>query len=372
MSISPILSRYLSLRFLMLFLTVLVTLLSIIYIFDTLDLLRRAAKRDLPLSLILQMGLYKMPEVGQMLLPFAILFGAMWTFWSLSRQQELTALRAAGLSAWQFIMPIVATALFVGIVHICLLNPLTSMLVSQFRNFESQYLGQNRKLVTLSTEGLWLRESASAQDGDNDTDDAEVIIHAASVDLSDWQLREVMALFFDENGISNARIDAASARLENGRWVFEKPVLTRAGQPSEPVDDYHLSTSLTLDDIRESFSDPDSISFWKLPGFIQTLQDTGVATAPMEVYYQNLLAMPALFAAMVLLAATVSLRPPRFARFLPLFALGAGGGFGVFFVSGFLRALGSSEQIPIFLASWAPASIVTLLSVTYLLNAEDG
>lgn len=371
MSISPILSRYLSVRFLMLFLTVLVTLLSIIYIFDTLDLLRRAAKRDVPLSLILQMGLYKMPEVGQLLLPFAILFGAMWTFWTLSRQQELTALRAAGLSAWQFIMPIVATALFVGIVHVCVLNPLTSMLVSQFRDFESQYLGQNRKLVTLSTEGLWLREGLTAEDGENASDD-EVIIHAASVNLSDWQLREVMALFFDDNGINTVRIDSAGARLEEGEWVFESPVLTKAGLQSETLADYRLPTSLTLDDIRESFSDPDSISFWKLPSFIETLQETGLATAPMEVYYQNLLAMPALFAAMVLLAATVSLRPPRFARFLPLFSIGAAGGFGVFFLSGFLKALGSSEQIPIFLASWAPASIVTLLSVTYLLNAEDG
>jgi lipopolysaccharide export system permease protein len=138
----------------------------------------------------------------------------------------------------------------------------------------------------------------------------------------------------------------------------------------QPV--YKLPTDLTMADIQESFSDPDTISFWKLPGFIRTLSDTGLETTSMEVYYQSLLAQPLLLAAMILLAATVSLRPPRFQRPLTMVLTGMLAGFVVFFLSSFLKALGGSHQLPVILSAWSTAVIVMLGSVTWLLNTEDG
>ena len=85
MKLSLTLNRYLGRTYLLNLLFMIVGLLSIIYLFDTVELLRRAAKKDnVPLSLILQMGLFKLPEVGQMILPFAVLFSAMFTFWNLT------------------------------------------------------------------------------------------------------------------------------------------------------------------------------------------------------------------------------------------------------------------------------------------------
>ncbi|MCF6320014.1 MAG: LptF/LptG family permease, partial [Proteobacteria bacterium] len=85
----------------------LVGLFAVIYLFDTVELIRRASKRgDIPISLILQMGLLKLPEVGQTIFPFAVLFSAMYTFWQLTRQYELIVVRASGFSVWQFLLPI--------------------------------------------------------------------------------------------------------------------------------------------------------------------------------------------------------------------------------------------------------------------------
>ena len=63
-----------------------------------------------------------------------------------------------------------------------------------------------------------------------------------------------------------------------------------------------------------------------------------------------------MFAAMILLAATVSMRPPRFRGAAALFGIGVFMGFFVFFMSSFMQALGASHQIPVVLAAWAPAS----------------
>lgn len=359
-----LLSRYLATLFMKMFLVMIFGLCAIIYLFDTLELMRRASKvDDVSLTLILKMSLFKLPETGQVLLPFAVLFAAMATFWWLARRHELTAMRAAGYSAWQFVAPLVTAAITIGFFHIMVLHPISSQLLERYKSLEGEYLGQHRKLLTLTRQGLWLRE------GDPN---GEVILHASSVQLSDWSLRGVMVLFYDEVGTHTRRLDADTATLETGRWVFHNAVVHEPGTPEEVSPTYTMSTDLKITDIQESFSDPDTISFWKLPGFIDTLRDTGLETAPMQVYYQSLLAQPLLLAAMILLAATVSLRPPRFQRALFMVVTGMGAGFAVFFLSSFLKALGGSHQLPIVLAAWSTAIIVLLGSVTWLLNTEDG
>ena len=75
MTLALTLSRYLAKSYFLNMVFLLLALFGIIYLFDTVELIRRASKSDdVPLSLVLQMGLLKLPEVGQLLFPFAVLF----------------------------------------------------------------------------------------------------------------------------------------------------------------------------------------------------------------------------------------------------------------------------------------------------------
>ncbi|HBR69360.1 MAG TPA: LPS export ABC transporter permease LptG, partial [Rhodospirillaceae bacterium] len=116
----------------------------------------------------------------------------------------------------------------------------------------------------------------------------------------------------------------------------------------------------------------ETMSFWRLPGYIQTLEETGFDATRLRVYYQNLLSQPLMFVAMILLAATVSMRLPRFQGGAIMFGLGVFIGFLVFFTSSFLQALGASGQIPAMLAAWSPALICFLSGVGVMMNLEDG
>lgn len=107
-------------------------LLLVVYLFDTIELLRRAAKVEgLPVSLVLQMGLFKLPDVGQQIFPFAVLFSALFTFWQLTRRSELVVVRAAGLSVWQFMMPLAFAAFLIGTVQMMVVNPVGALLIAE-------------------------------------------------------------------------------------------------------------------------------------------------------------------------------------------------------------------------------------------------
>ncbi len=350
-------------------------LLGVIYLFDTVELIRRASKTaDVPMSLVFQMGLLKLPEVGQILFPFAILFSAMFTFWQLNRRSELVVLRSAGFSVWQFLLPLVFIAALVGALQLTVINPVGALLLSKYQHLEDRYLNHQESSVALFQEGLWLRQStdgAILEQGD-EVQKGYVIVHARKVQAPGWNLKDVTVFYFGQNDSLLTRLDAPNAVLEDGRWVFKQAKLHRPGIPPLTKRAVILPTKLTVGDIEESFSSPESVSFWSLPGHIQTLEQTGFGADRLRVHFHTLLSQPLLFIAMVLLAATVSIRPPRFGGVLGLVALGIGIGFFTFFVSSYLQALGASQQLPPPLAAWSPAMICFLLGITVLLSLEDG
>lgn len=369
------LARYMAGASLMNILVMLGILLGIIYLFDTVELIRRASKSsDVPLSLVLQMGFLKLPEVAQILFPFAVLFSAIYTFWQFNRRSELVVLRAAGFSVWQFLAPVLLVAATAGFLHVGVFNPIGSLFIGKYEQLEAEVLGRDDNQIALFRGGLWLRQNADGTliDDVSELEDGYVIMHARKIEQPSWKLQNVTVFYFGRDDLFLMRVDSQYARLEEGRWVFEAPrFYTQDGQ-RRVRDQFALPTALTRADIEESFSSPQSMSFWQLPGHIQTLEETGFDASRLHVYYHNLLSQPLLFIAMVLLAASVSMRPPRVRGGIILLASGVFTGFVVFFMSSYLQALGSTQQLPPVLAAWSPAMICTLLGLTAILNLEDG
>ncbi len=358
------LSRYLALTYLMAFLQVFGVLLAIVYLFDTVELLRRAAKfNDVPFALVLQMGLLKLPDVGQVVLPFAVLFSALYTFWLLARRQELVIIRAAGLSVWQLLAPIVGVAMMIGFCHMSVINPVGALLIGRYQAMEAMYLQASDNTVSIGDQGLWLRQR---------TDKGGAILHAAKVRMPEWQLTGVTVFHFSPKGDFLERMDSANAVLTPGLWVFNDVTINRPGQKPLHADRDVLATNLTVTEIEESFSTPEQTPFWALPSYIKTMEATGFDSRKLRIHFQSLLAQPLLFAAMVVLAATVSLRMGRFHPAAMMTGGGVAIGFLVFFASSFLKALGASDQIPVVLAAWFPATIALTLGVSVILTTEDG
>lgn len=358
------LSRYLATTYVIAFLRLLAILLSIVYLFDTVELLRRAAKFDnVPFTLVLEMGLLKLPEVGQIILPFAVLFSALYTFWHLARKHELVILRAAGLSVWQFLSPIIGVAMLIGVFHMTVINPIGAMLISRYQVMESAYLQASENTVTISDQGLWLRQR---------TDTGGAILHAAKVAMPEWRLNDVTVFYFSPAGDFLRRIDSKTANLGDGAWNFKDVTVNAPGQTPQIIASEMLPTDLTVTEIEDSFSTPEQTPFWSLPSYIRTMEATGFDSKKLRIHFQSLLAQPLLFAAMVILAATVSLKVARFQPTGLLMGSGVAIGFIVFFASSFLKALGTSDQIPVLVAAWFPSLIALSLGISVILTTEDG
>src|SRR5690606_11169691 len=70
---------------------------------------------ELSSARIFGLVLVKSPSVIIQLLPFVFLFGSLGAFVSLKRRSELIAMRAAGVSAWRFVLPAAGAAVALGV-----------------------------------------------------------------------------------------------------------------------------------------------------------------------------------------------------------------------------------------------------------------
>ncbi len=382
MKITKTLSLYLTKRYALNFLILLGALLAIVYLFDTVELIRRASKRDdIPLLLVLQMGLFKLPEVGQTLLPFAVLFSAMFTFWQLTRKYELIVVRSSGFSVWQFLMPITIVAILFGCLQMTVINPVGAVLIGKFEELERIHMKRQENQIAVFKEGLWLRQTILIEQETPTQEEIKeppelisgyIILHAQKVKQPEWILKNVTILYLTDNNDFLQRIDAKTASFSKDFLTLgELTIHKNIGLPLHE-ETYKLPTTLSRRDIEESFSSTKSMSFWKLPAYIRTLEQTGFDATSLKVHYHNLLSQPQMFCAMVLLAATVSMRPPRARGTFLMISTGVFIGFITFFLSSVLQALGASQQIPVMMAAWSPALIAFLLGLAVMMNLEDG
>jgi len=366
MRISPTLSIYIGRHFLVSFVAMFILFLLLILLFDSVELLRRAAsKPDVSFGNVIEMALLKLPYMGQETFPFAVLFGAMTAFWHLTRSHELVITRAAGVSAWQFLTPVLTLAFLLGVLQVSIMNPLASTTLARFERLEALHFKGKDNLLALTNSGLWLRQASA---------DGQSVVHAKSVlqHGSDVELRDVVVFMYAGADKFRGRIDAAHARLEDGFWHMQKAWIFEPEKPAKFLDEYWLDTDLTLDKIQDSFATPETMSFWALPGFIQTLEKAGFSAVRHRLHWHTLLATPFLMCAMVLIAATFTLRPSRRGATSFVIAGGVMTGFLLYFFSDVVFALGLSDSIPVTLAAWSPSGVATLLGLTMLLHLEDG
>jgi lipopolysaccharide export system permease protein len=361
--IAGTLSRYFAMRFVTSVVGSFIGVVALAAMIDYVELMRRGA--DWPNAtawLLAKISIYRVPQLTERIMPFSVLVGAMSCYLSLSRRHELVVARAAGVSAWQFLAPAMIAAFIFGAVATTLYNPLSAMLHERSKRLEADMQG-NVSALQQNLSGFWVRQKSN---------DGGAIINASTSREQGAQLGGVSVYTFDNSGEFQQRIEAKSATLQEGYWQLEDARIYAAGKTPDLLQTYPLPTNLTLEQVRESFATPETVPFWQLPSYIELADRAGLRAAGYRLQYQELLARPFLLAAMVLLAASVSLRFFRLGGVQKMILSGIAAGFFLFVLSKITEDMSKSELLSPVTAAWIPVVIGGLTGFVALLYQEDG
>lgn len=363
-----ILSRYILKHFGLIFFATLFALASIIMIFDTVELLRIASKRENIAFLdIMALAFLKSPQMIHQLLPFIVLLAGIVFFLKYSASLELTVMRAVGFSVWNFMTPVLLFVFVLGVFDVTIFNPFSALTAKRYERLEER-IGLTRSHPFSWTEkGLWLRDAQ---------EDKTLILRASRVrqEKQDVLLDNLSVFELSPSGQLLRQIETEHGLLlQNTLTLPNSFVIDTQNESTATKQVLSLNTNFSLERILERFDEPRTMSFWRFPRFIQFLKDSGFSTSEHQMHFHELIAYPITLIAMVFVAAVFCL-PATMRQGNTLFriALSVMAGFLLYMLGQVTHVAGLSNSLPFVLAAWGPALVFIPIGISVLLHLEDG
>ena len=88
-----------------------ITFTLIFVVIDMMEKLDDFIDANTTWNIVVQYYFVFIPEIIRLMMPVAVMLGALFTVGKLSNQNELTAIKAGGISFYRFILPFLSTSL---------------------------------------------------------------------------------------------------------------------------------------------------------------------------------------------------------------------------------------------------------------------
>lgn len=341
--------------------------LTAILMIDLVEQMRTlGARADLGILAGLRLTLLKTPQILEQTLPFVVLIGVMITFWRLARRSEVTAMRAAGVSAWRFLAPTAVVAAGLGVVGALALNPMGAAAIGMFERERAALLGQPIEAESAQGEG-WLRQSDPA---------GQTLIRARTARDMGQTLDQATFFVFEIDAQDQMRFarryDAREARLRDGFWQLTDVVENRLDAAPARTPSLALPSTVNPQDLLSRFAAPETTGFWELPRVIATVEAAGLSATPYALRWHRLMSTPVALTAMALLAALFSLGIERFGGRGRMAFLAVTAALSVYLANDLSGALAQADVAPAWAAAWCPTIVALFLALWAISVREDG
>lgn len=355
-----IINRYLIAAFLRIFLLTLVTAALLYLVVDFFDRVDNFLNAGASVSTMFSYFLFKIPLLMSRVFGMATLFSTFFSLGLLSRNQEITALRCAGLSLNQISLPLLILSLFISAFTFFWNEGLVPVFTTKSEQIYKREVRKIQPPSLIGTKDVWIRGKES-------------FINVDRFDARKNALEGVTIYFLDRDFILRRIVEAKTARW-NGRsweaediWEWHFPEQTKNIQR---VAGTALPVAQTPEDFKIFSREPEEFSFFDLQKQIQELKLLGVDTTEHQVDLYVKLALPLISPLMVFVGIPFAVKHASRAGMALSFGVTMAIGFGYWFLLAFSISLGHGGALPPFIAAWL-ANLIVALAGLYLFTGEE-
>ena len=340
-------------------------LISIIFLIEFVELLRRTSENANIQSVhqVLYLSALKLSGSVIHVLPFVIFVTTMYTAWRFNRNREMVIIQNIGINSFKILYPFVFFSLLLGVFYIFILNPFLSYGVNSYEKIEQKVFRGKLSESFINKSGVWLRQGSKEN---------KIVIRASSFSPDQSLFENITFYIFTKKNNFVERIDSKKAELKENYWHMNDVIINRPNKKVVNIDEYTLSTNLSIDKIESSFLDPESISILKLPNFIELLEQSGFSSTKHSIYKYKTYCLPFFFVGLILLAGAFTAKFTKNKKesvLLLLFC--AVFGFLIYVVSEYIYSLGIADKLPTILASVSPSIITIVIGIYFIIYFEN-
>lgn len=301
------------------------------------------------------------PSIASQFTPFAALLAIVATLSGLSHSNEITVMRAAGMSIHRVLFPIGSACAVIAVAHF-----LFSETVSVGASEKLSYWEANGFRVDLPPDAGTRTNLRLAHDGQ--------FIHAGSAARTTdgvW-LNDVTINPLSPSGLVIGETSARAARYQDGEWrlfdvrTFKTGTLEIARAASLP-----WATTLNPETLFALTLNPDRTTIFELMRKIDQLQSDGASTRAATTSLLSRFSKPVATLVMPLLGAIAGFGIRRQRNLLQRAVAGSAIGFSYFVLENLMLALGKLGVAPAMLAAFFPFGLFMVVGFSIVLAMES-
>ena len=363
-----ILDDYVLRNFVGTLLLILSSLVVLFLVFTYFELLSDIVRKKIPLLTQLEYLVNFVPSVLYQVTPLAVLLTVLVMFGLLQKSNEITAMKATGVSIYRAVVPIlfIATALAGGLFvldqwYLPYANKRVETLRNMIKGKPAQtYLRPDRKWI--------FGESHKTSNG---ADENRKIYYYEAFDLDRNTFGSITAFELNPHSFQMVkRVYAARARWAEHlqKWTFEngwqRAWAASAGSDlHEDLRNFDVSTFAELNEppnyFKKEVLPSDEMNYEELRRYIYDLQQGGFDVVRLRVQLQKKLAFPLITLVMAIIAVPFALSGGRRGA-LSGVVVALVIGVSYFLTSSLFEAMGNVSQLPPLIAAWSPDLIFGL------------
>lgn len=334
----------------------------LIGVVDLLQTLDRFLRVKPPFTVILEHFAYRLPGELYKGLPMIVLIATVFLFLSLTRQRELDALKAAGISLYRASLPILLVAGAISVLAVAFQETLLPDINARSEEVDRVKIrGQLPRHLQRQTQ-IWYRSSDTR------------FFRMALLDPVGKSMEGLTVLDISRDFRLQERLDARTAQWSAEGWQVTDGVFRRVGPQnrvtSELFDSRVLAMPEHIDDFIQLQNAPDTMSFLELRAYVARLRDGGHRVTRYLVQLYSKLSFPLVHVIMALVAIPFALVSPRTGGR----AMGIGVAIviavGYWVVHSVALAFAQADLLPAALAAWTANIVFAGIGTALFLSAR--
>jgi lipopolysaccharide export system permease protein len=287
-------------------------------------------------------------------MPACILLAALITFGLFSRNHEIVAMKANGISLTRIARPVLAFGLIV-----CGLNFLLNEFVTPAANWQAEYI----KYVEVQKKKEWgaFKENQIWYKSQNAIYNFKLFAPAEN------RLKGVTISYLGPQFNLSSRIDAREALWKGNRWELRDVLRTTFAGKDFPVIERLPTLAVDIAETPEDFQvvqkSADQMGFRELRNYIRKLRQEGYDATRYETDLHGKIAFVFVSLILALIGVAFPMRSERSGGIAQGIGIGVIIGFSYWIVFAFTLSLGRSGTVPPVVAAWATNVILGIVAI---------
>jgi lipopolysaccharide export system permease protein len=356
-----ILDRYIAGQFFRMWLAALSAFIVIFLVVNLFEKVSKFLEYNVPMDVIVKYYLFMIPYIVKWMNPIAVLLGVLFSLGTLSRNLEITAMTAAGLSLRRVIFPVIFLGFAISVAVFYFGETVVPYADAKKEEIDTVYIKRLPLLKTIRRINLAYRGKEGR------------FYYVRVFDGIRNQMRDVRVIEKSEAGEVRRLIVAREAIWRGGRWQFRDGSIRTFRQTGDIAVTYfdkeYFDIPETPEDFMREEKSPETMKFNELAAYVSNLESSGVDASKERVELYLKISVPLANFIVVFLGAPLALQSHR---------SGLADGFGLAILLGFMlwgalavgRAFGQNGTLPPLFAAFLPDTVFGVLGLGMLYRAR--